>query len=165
MPHSQISVCFSKFLGCLVLAGSANLVLAQTAYKCGNTYSQTPCPGGVQIDTPDTRTVDQRDASAKVTRDSEKVVKKLASERKKRERADLALSSKARLGVIEKPKEVKVKRTTAVPIMVKQPKTPKAAAKKAAKPATQDAEVVKLVKPPMPPKPPKPKKPAKSSAA
>ncbi len=162
MPHSQISVCFLKFLGCLVLAGSTNSVLAQTAYKCGNTYSQTPCPAGVQIDAPDTRTVDQRDASAKVTRDSEKVVEKMANERKRRERADLALSSKARLGVVDKPKEVEVKRTTAVPIIVKKPKPPKAAAKKAAKPATQYAEVVKPVKPP---KPPKLKKSAKSPDA
>jgi hypothetical protein len=30
--------------------------VAQNTYKCGNTYSQTPCPDGVLLDTPDKRT-------------------------------------------------------------------------------------------------------------
>ena len=35
---------------------------AQTVYRCGNSYSQTPCPGGNAIDATDSRTPEQRKA-------------------------------------------------------------------------------------------------------
>lgn len=35
---------------------------AETVYRCGNSYSQTPCPGGSAIDTTDQRTPEQRKA-------------------------------------------------------------------------------------------------------
>jgi len=35
---------------------------AQTVYRCGNSYSQTPCPGGGTVDTSDSRTPEQRKA-------------------------------------------------------------------------------------------------------
>lgn len=35
---------------------------AETVYRCGNSYSQTPCPGGNAIDTTDSRTPEQRKA-------------------------------------------------------------------------------------------------------
>jgi len=37
---------------------------AQTVYRCGNSYSQQPCPGGTAIDTSDQRTPEQRKAAA-----------------------------------------------------------------------------------------------------
>lgn len=150
-----------RFLVGVVLANTANLVSAQSAYKCGNTYSQTRCPGGAQIDTSDARTAEQRSAAAKITRDSEKAVEQLANERKGREKSDLALSSEARLGIVEKPKQAKVTRSRAVPMMVKQPKAPKTAKKKMSK---SSAQAVDVVKPGKLSKPPKPKKPAQSSA-
>lgn len=32
----------------------------QNAYRCGNSYSQTPCPGGVAVDTADNRSSAQK---------------------------------------------------------------------------------------------------------
>lgn len=51
----------------LLLASSSALSLcpslqAQTVYRCGNSYSQTPCPGGDAIDATDSRTPEQRKA-------------------------------------------------------------------------------------------------------
>ena len=34
--------------------------LAQTVYKCGNNYSQTPCPGGTAVDAGDARSSAQK---------------------------------------------------------------------------------------------------------
>ena len=33
---------------------------AQNAYRCGNSYSQTPCPGGVPVDADDSRSKAQK---------------------------------------------------------------------------------------------------------
>lgn len=35
---------------------------AQTVYRCGSSYSQTPCPGGSTVDATDGRTPEQRKA-------------------------------------------------------------------------------------------------------
>ena len=35
---------------------------AQTVYRCGSSYSQTPCPGGSTVDATDSRTPEQRKA-------------------------------------------------------------------------------------------------------
>jgi hypothetical protein len=43
---------------------------AQTVYRCGSSYSQTPCPGGSTVDTTDSRTPEQRKAhEASVTQE------------------------------------------------------------------------------------------------
>ena len=51
----------------LLLASSSALSLctglqAQTVYRCGSSYSQTPCPGGGTVDATDSRTPEQRKA-------------------------------------------------------------------------------------------------------
>ena len=52
---------------------------AQTTYKCGNSYSQQPCPGGTVVDTADPRTSAQKkQAEQAIQRDA-----KLASELEK----------------------------------------------------------------------------------
>ena len=52
---------------------------AQTTYKCGNSYSQQPCPGGTVVDTADPRTSEQKkQAEQSIQRDA-----KLASELEK----------------------------------------------------------------------------------
>ena len=33
---------------------------AQDTYKCGNSYSQTPCPGGQKVETDDARSAEQK---------------------------------------------------------------------------------------------------------
>ena len=54
----------------LCLAGAA--AWAQTVYRCGNSYSQTPCPNAVALDVADPRTPAQRDeAAAAAARDAQ----------------------------------------------------------------------------------------------
>lgn len=46
----------------LLLLLSPALTAAQTVYRCGNSYSQQPCPGASAIDASDSRTPEQRAA-------------------------------------------------------------------------------------------------------
>ena len=51
----------------LLLSLIATLLLAlpaqsQTVYRCGNSYSQQPCPGGRAVEASDSRTPEQRKA-------------------------------------------------------------------------------------------------------
>ena len=52
---------------------------AQTVYRCGNVYSQTPCAGGVALDASDTRTPTQKAqadaAAAQTARSADKMEK------------------------------------------------------------------------------------------
>ena len=52
---------------------------AQTLYRCGNEYRDTPCPGGKALDTQDPRTPEQRaqtsQASAKEAAREERSIK------------------------------------------------------------------------------------------
>jgi hypothetical protein len=41
---------------------------SQKTYRCGNTYSQTPCPGAVTVDTSDNRSKDQKVQTDNATR-------------------------------------------------------------------------------------------------
>lgn len=41
---------------------------AQNAYRCGNSYSQTPCPGGVPVDADDSRSKAQKAQSESVVK-------------------------------------------------------------------------------------------------
>lgn len=51
----------SHLLAGTVLACCA-VAEAETVYRCGNSYSQTPCPGGSTVDAADKRTPEQRKA-------------------------------------------------------------------------------------------------------
>ena len=53
------SLSFNAFIALLicVLAGAA---AAQPAYRCGNSYSQTPCPQAIVIESTDQRTPSQK---------------------------------------------------------------------------------------------------------
>jgi hypothetical protein len=51
----------SLILGIAAMSLCAGLS-AQTVYRCGNSYSQTPCPGGSTVDATDSRTPEQRKA-------------------------------------------------------------------------------------------------------
>jgi hypothetical protein len=77
-------------LVCL-LVFSTSIAFAQgTVYRCGpdgKTYSQTPCPGGKQIDASDTRTEAQRADSLATTAADKKRADAMERERKAREAA------------------------------------------------------------------------------
>ena len=95
-------------LGGLVLASiiSCAAASAQTLYRCGNEYRDTPCPGGKAVDTQDPRTPEQRaqtlQASAKEAALAEKMEKsRLAAEATAAKR----LQAQAQLAAAQAAKE------------------------------------------------------------
>lgn len=50
------------FRACVVMlvAASGGLVAAQTVYRCGNSYSESPCPQGTAVDVSDPRSAAQK---------------------------------------------------------------------------------------------------------
>ena len=50
----------------LLVLGCSLASAAQTVYRCGNEYSQSPCPTGKAIDVDDSRTDEQRAAAREV---------------------------------------------------------------------------------------------------
>ena len=91
--------------GCLGLAGAALALAtatsasAQTTYKCGSTYSQNPCEGGVALDTNDKRTADQKKQAINATQKEKQVADNLEQARlheEKRAAAELKKSNSAK---------------------------------------------------------------------
>ena len=60
---------------------------AQTVYRCGNSYSQTPCPGGSTVDATDSRTPEQRKAHEASVRQEKRAGDALEKNRLKEESA------------------------------------------------------------------------------
>lgn len=69
--------------------------IAQNAYRCGNTYSQTPCPNGKTLDVTDSRTAEQKKQTDTATANSVKAGDALEKARLAQEKRDLA-ANKAR---------------------------------------------------------------------
>jgi hypothetical protein len=86
----------SLWLACAGALGWSMLgpvVIAQTngpagpaAYRCGNSYSSTPCPGGNAVDTDDPRSAAQQREAQDVKRRDAALAEQLATERRARER-------------------------------------------------------------------------------
>jgi hypothetical protein len=60
---------------------------AQTVYRCGSSYSQTPCPGGSAIDASDPRTPEQRKAREAHAREEKRTGDALEKTRQREEAA------------------------------------------------------------------------------
>ena len=60
----------------------------QNVYKCGNTYSQQPCPGGTLVDAADTRTNEQKKAADQASQRNAKAADALEQSRLKKEKAE-----------------------------------------------------------------------------
>lgn len=60
---------------------------AQNIYRCGDSYSQSPCPGGVAIDASDSRTRAQKAQTEAATQRDRQTADALEKERLKREEA------------------------------------------------------------------------------
>lgn len=102
---------------CLLIAVTLHGLLptalpAQTIYRCANSYSQLPCPGGAALSVDDSRTDAQKAqtdaATAQATRQAEQLEKsRLATERA------VAVASRAGPGVSPaRPKKAAAARTT-----------------------------------------------------
>ncbi len=82
----------------LALGIAAPVVAAQTtspagpaAYRCGNSYSSTPCPGGKAVNTDDARSAEQQREAQDVKRRDAALADQLAAERRTRERDTAAM--------------------------------------------------------------------------
>ena len=66
---------------------------AQNVYKCGSNYSQTPCPGGVVIETTDQRSSAQKTQTDLATARDAKVADAMEAARLRKEKSDLAANT------------------------------------------------------------------------
>jgi hypothetical protein len=58
---------------------------AQPVYRCGNSYSQTPCANGVVVQTDDARSEEQRTAAQQVVSEQKRQAAEMEATRKKDE--------------------------------------------------------------------------------
>ena len=70
-------------------------VHAQNIYRCGDSYSQSPCPGGVAIDAGDSRTKGQKAQADAATQRDRQTANTLEKERLKQEAAVAPATHKA----------------------------------------------------------------------
>lgn len=98
-------------LAMVLLSGHA---AAQTVYRCGNSYGQTPCPEATVIDAADPRTSEQKaqaDAAAKRTAQSADALEKARLQREKMERAAQVAGANKKKVSAANTSDVKKKKT------------------------------------------------------
>jgi hypothetical protein len=69
-------------LGLAALVGATQ---AAPIYRCGQTYTQTPCPGGRLIDSADPRTAAQRAVAKQIAANEKKLAARMERDRRDRE--------------------------------------------------------------------------------
>lgn len=74
------SICFA-----LVAATPAQ---AQSVYRCGNAYTQQPCPNGTAIEASDPRSAEQKAQADKATRTDARLARELQTDRERAEREE-----------------------------------------------------------------------------
>ena len=88
----------------LAAVASGPAALAQTIYKCGNNYSQSPCPGGSVVDADDPRTPAQKAQADRSAGKAAKAAERLERDRLAAQKAHAAPAS-TRPAVMAAPKE------------------------------------------------------------
>jgi hypothetical protein len=93
----------------LVLLAACTGAAAQQVYRCGNSYSQTPCAGAVAVQTDDPRTAEQRAAAQQAQSAAKAFAKDMETTRRKEEAQALAADKLAltRAAAAHKTAEVK----------------------------------------------------------
>ena len=92
----------NRFLNTIVFIAIGSMstrAIAQNVYRCGNTYSQTPCPSGKSLDVTDSRTADQKKQTDAAAATSAMAGDNMEKTRLAQEQRDLA-ANKARPVVI-----------------------------------------------------------------
>lgn len=82
MSHRPLFAIFLIAIGAVFTSAQA-----QNIYRCGDSYSQSPCPGGVAIDASDSRTRAQKAQTEAATQRDRQTADALEKERLKREEA------------------------------------------------------------------------------
>lgn len=127
---------------------------AQKTYRCGNTYSQTPCAGAVAIDTQDARTEAQKNQADSTTGRLTAAQKALETERLAREKKEAAQAkipaAKTPVTVVRSKtiKPRKIKKPAVEPSPPNKPKPPAAPAASGAKKPKPVAPKKQVSKPP-----------------
>ncbi len=109
MPEKPLSAIL--FVAACALSTGA---MAQNAYKCGETYSQSPCPGGVAINA-DARSAEQKAQADQASARDARIAAAMEKARIEQERRDLAANTPARpakAGAASKPRTPWVKTKT-----------------------------------------------------
>jgi hypothetical protein len=70
-------------LACLAAVSTCTVAATQQVYRCGSSYSQTPCAGGVAVQTDDPRTEEQRAAAKQGLSADKALAKDLEATRRK----------------------------------------------------------------------------------
>jgi hypothetical protein len=70
---------------CSALAGWMHPAAAQAIYRCGDSYSQKPCPGGKVVEADDARSASQKSQTDQAVRRDAKAADALEKERMKQE--------------------------------------------------------------------------------
>jgi len=115
-------------------------VQAQPVYRCGNTYSQFPCPGAIPMDLADARKPEQKAQTQAATLTDARLAKTMEQERLAEEKRLLAANQATPPGIPEQPKRAQSgnkKPTTIeadVPVSEKQEVSKKKSGKKGKKP-------------------------------
>jgi hypothetical protein len=82
-------------LPALALLLTCSTAGAQAVYRCGNSYSQSPCANAVAVQTDDPRTEAQRDAAREGLAHDKALAKEMEATRRKDEAQALALDKAA----------------------------------------------------------------------
>ncbi len=84
-------------------------VHAQTIYRCGNSYSQAPCPGAVQMDLSDARLPEQKRQTDAAAVNDARLANLMEKERLAEEQRLLAGHEALRQSTASAPAEVRTK--------------------------------------------------------
>lgn len=129
-----------KALLFLTLSAAAMAASAQVTYRCGNSYSQSPCPGAVEVDTRDTRTGAQKAQTDLATQRDTRTANALEKARLLQESKDRAANTASKPGSPasaprNKGKLAKTKKLNgSAELVVKSPPRPKKPASAASAP-------------------------------
>ena len=131
-------VALLEMLFLIAAAHLSNGIAAQTVYKCGNSYSQLPCPNATVINA-DPRTSAQKTQADLATARDARNAAAMEKARLQQEKADLAANTPkapAKAASASKPRKSefkkKKKKTDADTVVARSPATKKAATAKPA---------------------------------
>lgn len=89
MKHSTSSIAILAMAACTLWASPA-AVAGAAAWRCGNTYSDQPCPDGKPLALQDQRDAAQKREADRTTREAQAAGDRLERERRRQEKAQAA---------------------------------------------------------------------------
>lgn len=109
----------------IVLSAVSSFTAAQTTYKCGNSYSETPCADGKAVVNQDLRTEDQKRQADETTRRQKSAASGFEKDRIAQEKRDAKALREADKGATIGKKAEPVARMRPKPKLIKPPKPAK----------------------------------------